>query len=203
MVSSAASWAHVTIYYGSFFAASALLRMFGACVGDFGTLVEVSASSPGTQQLSVRRKVPSTHKGSHERFWDLFYSAASSLIPWVDPALRLGIIPVSSNPIWQIQTRNKINYDTYEAFQLMNSFHAGFSKRQFRKTLPGVLNTQFAVFEAKLLITCDFVKQFGLITDALDSLGPIAVRKAKVQSLVLKQSTPRLSRNIKRTRILV
>lgn len=203
MIASGASWTYVTTYYGCFYTASALLRMFGGWVAGYDTTVDVSTSSPGSQELTIKRKVPSTYKGPHQRFWDFFYSATNSLIPWVDPGLRFAITPIASSPTWQIDNRNKVNYDTFEACQLMTSFQATFLKTKFRTTLPGILNTQFAVFEALLMITCDFVRQFGLRTDALDPIRPLGTRKLKIRELIFNERSPQLSRLIRRSRIII
>lgn len=202
MISSAASWAHVTVYYGSFYSASALLRMFGGLVRN-RTIIDVSASSPGNQELVIKRRVPSTYTGPHQRFWDSFYSAANTLVPWVDPLLRFGITPVSSSRTWQIENRNKINYDTFEACRLMSTFRSTFRKTKFRATLPGVLNTQFFLFEAMLLITCDFVREFGMKTDALNTFGISGARYSKIRELIFEEKMPILNRAIKRRRIMI
>lgn len=203
MIASAASWAYVTTYYGCFYTASSLLRMFGAYVAGYDTTVDVSTSSPGSQELTIKRKVASTYRGAHQRFWDFFYSATNSLIPWVDPGLRFAIMPIASSTTWQIDNRNKVNYDTFEACQLMTSFQATFLKTKLRTTLPGILNTQFAVFEALLMITCDFVRQFGLRTDALETMRPSGTRKLKIRKLIFNERGPQLYRLIKKHRIVI
>src|SRR5262249_41935775 len=47
MLVSSCGWAHVTLYYGSFFAASALLGLFGGFV-DGPTVIDVVTNAPGT-----------------------------------------------------------------------------------------------------------------------------------------------------------
>jgi hypothetical protein len=202
MITSAISWSHVTLYYGSFYTASALLRAFGGWVVNPSAVIDVSVSSPGGQELGIRRNVQSTYRGSHQRFWDFFYTAMTSLIPWIDPSLRLGVTPISNVRTWQIENRNKINYDTYEACGLMTNFNKSFRKSRFHASLPGALKTQFTVFQALLVITCDFVKQFGLKTDALDAIGSIN-RRAKIRELIFDEKAPELSKVIKKRRIII
>ena len=50
MVPSSSHWAHVTLYYGSWFAAHSLLGMFG-CQVLSNHVIEVAQSSPGDQRL--------------------------------------------------------------------------------------------------------------------------------------------------------
>src|SRR5579864_6768929 len=73
-IPSNAAWAHVTLYYSSFFGANAILGMFGAWV-HYERLVDVDLGTPTNQILRVSKPVhsPSGYKGSHRVFWDLFY----------------------------------------------------------------------------------------------------------------------------------
>src|SRR3989442_1380126 len=50
MMPGAASWAHVTLYYSSFFSARVLIGLFGGLIGR-DLVVEVQKSQPGTQEL--------------------------------------------------------------------------------------------------------------------------------------------------------
>src|SRR5206468_4332448 len=152
-------------------------------------VVDVAASQPGTQEL-VKRKAQTTYSGSHERFWDIFYKAVSSLEPWVDPKVRFAITPVSSTITWQIENRNEVNYDSFLACQLAFNFQTNFNSAKFPTSLPGRLITQYSVSEGILLITSKFVREFGLTTDALDSLLPVGPRKAKIERLVFKDRIP-------------
>lgn len=191
MIPGASSWAHVTLYYSSYFAARALIGMFGGWIGN-RMIIEVAASQPGNQELIINRKVQSTYSGSHERFWDFFYGAAASLVPWVDPKIRVAITPVSSTVTWQSENRNEVNYDSFSAFQLASSFQVNFDAARFPASLPGRLSTQFSVSEGLLLITSRFVREFGLTTDALDPLAPAGPRRAKLERLVFRDRVPSL-----------
>lgn len=202
MTPGAAWWAHVTLYYGSFFAASALLAMFGARVLK-GRRIEVNTGAAGHQALSILGGWGSTHTGSHQRFWDIFYSSALALIPVVNPPLRIGLSPVTARATWQTETRNLINYDTHHALQVAEQFEASFDKQQFPGSLPGLVQTQFAVCEALVLIALSFAKDFGLATDALGALGPAGTRRTKLRRLVFDPRPPGLVRKIKRSQCLV
>lgn len=191
MMPGASSWAHVTLYYGSYFAARALVGIFGGWIGN-KMVVEVAASQPGSQQLIINRKPQTTYGGSHERFWDLFYGAIASLVPWVDPKVRFAITPVSNNVTWQSENRNHVNYDSFRACQLAASFQTNFNPAKFPASLPGCLSTQFSISEGLLLITTRFVRQFGLMTDALDILLQAGTRKTRLERLVFRGRAPSL-----------
>lgn len=202
MTPGAAWWAHVTLYYGSFFAAGALLGMFGARVIK-GARIEVKSSGPGSQELAILLGQGSTYSGQHQRFWDIFYSSARALVPLVDRAMRIGLTPVTNNVRWLSERRNDINYDSHSAIDIAGQFQAGFDKTQFPMTLPGAVNTQFAVFEALLVVTMGFARDFGLVTDALQMLSPAGTRRAKLRRLVFEDRAPGLLRKIRRARVLV
>lgn len=202
MMPGASSWAHVTLYYSSYFAARALIGMFGGWIGN-RMIIEVAASQPGNQELIINRKVQSTYSGSHERFWDLFYGATASLVPWVDPKIRVAITPVSSTVTWQSENRNEVNYDSFSAFQLASSFQANFDAATFPASLPGHLSTQFSISEGLLLITSKFVREFGLTTDALDALVPAGPRRAKLERLVFRDRAPSLVNRTKWRSIVI
>ena len=85
----------------------------------------------------------------------------------------------------------------------MATFRGAFRKTRFPSTLPGVLNTQFRVFEAMLVITCDFIVQFALKTDALDTIGGSVGRRSKIRGFIFKEKMPVLDRAIKRRRIII
>ena len=77
MIPSSSHWAHVTLYYGSWFAAHAILGMFG-CQVLHNHVVEVEQSTPGSQRLNRIRigtgqnQFSLKEKGSHRQFWEVF-----------------------------------------------------------------------------------------------------------------------------------
>jgi hypothetical protein len=144
-----ASWAQVTMYYSAFYSAKSLLGMFGGWVIGGKTIIDVSKSTPGAQELVIGRSV-STYKGSHQVFWDHFYANIVVLSPWIDPKWRFAIVPMGGDPAWLIQNRNDVNYDAYKAVDLMLGFQGSFKKSRVATTLPGALNTQFRIMEGLL-----------------------------------------------------
>jgi hypothetical protein len=194
MIPGAASWAHVTLYYSAFFAARALLGMFGGWVGG-KHVVEVAFDSPGKQEFVIQnKKQHTTYRGPHEQLWDIFYKSVPPLDPWLDPALRYAFVPLSSVITWQTETRNQVNYDSFLACDLAANFQASFVEAKFPASLPGRLSTQFSVTEGLLLILSRFMADFGLATDALASLKPIGARKDKLTGLVFHAGNPLLGR---------
>ena len=197
MIPSASHWAHVTLYYGAWFAAHALLGMFGCRV--FGRhVIQVLRSSPGTQTLEILRigqrpgQYYVSQTGSHRRFWEIFYRAAPSIRPFVDSPYAPALSPVSNQDSWLIDQRNKVNYDTLEGLSLGSSFARTFSEVGFPGCLPGELNTQYRICEGILGATCGFATQFGLATDALDAIGSQTSFDIRVKELVYAPDIPDL-----------
>lgn len=207
MLPSSSAWAHVTLYYGSWYASRALLGMFG-CTVFFGKyVVDVEEGSPGQQELRHRKigpragQQPTTYIGTHRVFWDLFYTAVQSLAPMVNSRFAAVLSPVSGDRTWQIQRRNEVNYDSYVACRLAKDFGRSFSGQGFPGCLPGVLSTQFRVLETLLELVYSYADQFGLATDALDSLGHGACLREKVRRLVYADQPPGLVRKTKKTAV--
>ena len=188
MSASSSSWTYVTLYYGAFYSASALLGMFGIWIDAPYIGVEVTRGNINSQELTIHRKktlkTMTTYNGTHRMFWDLFYKAVRSLHAWVDPSLRFVIMPVSGSPSWQPDRRNEINYDSFRALTLDREFKLKFKFRQFPTSLPGILNTQFKITESLTLLAFKFAKDFGLNTDALDVLMPSGTRGDKIEKLI-------------------
>jgi hypothetical protein len=197
-ITSASSWAHVTLYYGAFFSAQAILGIFGTWKLRDKYILDVDDGTPGQQRFVVR-SFPHTFRGEHRRFWEYFYSSVVALLPWIDPSLQLAITPVNANPTWQIDTRNDINYDTHEAMQLMSAFQQGFRSSRLRSTLPGVLSTQFQVMEGLLQLAVKFARDNRIATDALGSLQPTGNRRKRVAELVFNAPRPNNERHIRKS----
>jgi hypothetical protein len=206
LTASAAPWAQVTAYYGSFYAAKALLGMFGVSIIK-NKVVDVSQSKPGKQALRMRNigsgpgRQSSTYTGTHRQFWDLFYTATPTLKTQVPTRLAFGLAPVSSNPIWQIEERNKINYQTDLAINLAIEFNKVFSVNSFPTSLPGSLVTQYRIMEALVEIAFIFSRKFSLKTDALNNLSTAADLRDKVRELIYHTYAPALVRKTKKTGI--
>lgn len=197
MIPATSHWAHVTLYYGTWFAAHAILGMFG-CYVLRNHVLEVERSTPGSQSL-LRRKIGNkqnqfsfVENSSHRRFWEAFYDTAPHFSRFADPQHSTALDPVSNNKMWLIEQRNRINYNSADAIRLQDSFTNLFSEQSFPSTLPGALNTQFSICEGILLVTYTFAVQLGLMTDALNSLGPQLTFKDKVRQHIYDATIPNL-----------
>jgi hypothetical protein len=206
MIPSSSPWAHVTLYYGSWYASRGLLGMFG-CTVFSQVVVDVGKGSPGQQELRLRRigarqgQQPTTYAGSHRIFWDLFYTAVQHLVPMVEPRFAAVLSPVSGDRVWQIQHRNEVNYDSCIGCRLAEDFDRSFSRQGFPGCLPGVLSTQFRILETLLELVYSYARQFGLSTDALDGLGrPVSLRD-KVRHLIYTDKPPGLVRKTRKTAV--
>ena len=196
MIPSSSHWAHVTLYYGAWYAARALLGMFG-CVVTERNVVHVERSMPGNQQLRVQKigkgqgQHPVSLTGSHRQFWELFYQAARSIAPFVgDPRTAAILLPISNDPAWLIERRNKVNYDTERSIAVGVDFSMQFSSHNFPTSLPGDLATQYHVCEGLLSVSYSFASAFGLETDALDGLTAHSKVGSSVANLVYGASAP-------------
>lgn len=176
MIPTSCHWAHVTLYYGAFFAARALLGMFG-CNVLRKYVIHVSRSHPGSQMLRIERigsgqgRYQVSTSGSHQRFWEIFYRSVSTVRRWVDIKFEATLAPVLNRSTWMIEQRNSVNYKTTDSLSISRSFASSFSGDSFPDSLPGTLQTQYRVSEGILAASCEFARQFGLATDALDFLG--------------------------------
>ena len=115
MLPSGSSWAYVTIYYGCWHAAHALLGMLG-CTISTKFVIDVIRSTPGIQAFSIRRigstpgGEPTTYNGSHEKFWDLFYRAFIPLRPIVPPHLVVCWLNNARNSLPDLVERSRVGY---------------------------------------------------------------------------------------------
>lgn len=167
-----APWAHVTLYYASFFGANAILGMFGGWM-DHERMVEVRDGTPTTQVLRARSKLhsPSGYKGSHTVFWDNFYQGCVDIIAaWAPGNLSSAVIPVNGDRGWQTATRNQLNYDMHGAYTGAVNFGGGFNPRKL-KSLSGDLGQQLVVTECMLKLAIYFAKLFKVSSFAYEGLG--------------------------------
>ena len=206
MIPSSSHWAHVTLYYGAWFAARALLGIFG-CVVLGKHVIHVNRSSPSDQELRIQRigagqdRYNVNHNGLHQRFWEIFYRAVPSIRPFVDDKFKPTLSPISSSDVWLIEQRNRVNYNTIESIGSISSFSLKFSEGDFPGCLQGVLNTQYKVCEGILAASCSFATKLGLATDALDVLSDSATLGQKVQDLVYGPVVPDLVAKTKKTEL--
>jgi hypothetical protein len=192
MIASASPWAHVTLYYGSWHVAHALLGLFGCTIIN-NYVIDVETGLPGKQTLRIRRigsklgQVNTTSLGSHQRFWDLFYQAFQTTKPMFPSSFQLALTPISKDPLWQIDRRNDINYNSFSSIQLAQDFERGFACSSFPGCLPGVMNTQYKIFELLLEMSFYYAKDFGIATDTLNRLRTPSSLQNKVRELIYNE----------------
>ena len=209
MISSSSPWAHTTLYYGSWYASHALLGMFGCTVFDGKFIIDVNRSLPGRQELQLRRvgngsrvgQEITTYSGSHRVFWDLYYNSVQNLIPVVDTTFAAILSPIMGDPVWQIENRNDVNYDTSTGLDLAGNFDLSFSQTNFPNCLSGRLATQYQILETLLELVFSLATDYGLHTDALDSLNQPEPLRDKVSHLIFSQKPPALVRKSKKSLI--
>lgn len=190
-----APWAQVTLYYSSFFAANAILGMFGGWIAQLRTgtrLVDVETKVEHAQVLRVHRKVSSPHRlmGSHKVFWDLFYEGAGTITPWVPAKLSGALDPVNGDVAWQTNERNGVNYDMFHAWNASTLFHQTFRASKL-SSLGGPLRQQFETTEGLVKVALHFATEFGVSNNALDGLGATGNR-LQIRRRIVKQSIPNL-----------
>ena len=199
MMPSAIHWAHVTLYYGAWFAAHGLLGMLGCSVLNTknNKVIYVSKSTPGNQELYVQTigkgKYYVTQGGSHQRFWEIFYNTVLPVsVLLTDPAASAALAPVSNNTNWLIEQRNSFNYNSKNSIDLSSSFKSTFAEDDFPNCLPGEINTQFRICEGLIRASFSFASQFGLTTDALDVLDSANPINQKILNVIYGSKVPNL-----------
>jgi hypothetical protein len=194
-------WAHVSLYYSGWFAAHSVLGMFGCWVQGDKKVVQVKSDSPGVQEFAVTRDYPKQYPGgTHQFFWDAYYNAMKAVVLWTDPSLHLAVKPISSNHIWAIEKRNLINYQTIQAFKLMDDFSAGFDPDKFPASLQGDVATQFQLARSLLLFCADRASEFALKTDVYSRTG---TRERAIKELIFKTTPSKLSHHSEESNLSV
>jgi hypothetical protein len=179
-----------TMYYGSFFAANAILGMFGGWVRGVKFRIDVQHGNVGKQEFRIHRDAGSSLQGPHRQFWDFFYGACNQLVPFVEPAEEFALRPISGNPTWLIERRNEINYDSAQAIGLCTDFLKGSAPHQIPSRLPGTMSTQFRVLEELLTVACKLARMVGLRTDGLDALSPSGELRKRIRTLIYDIPVP-------------
>jgi hypothetical protein len=188
-------WAQVTLYYSSFYAANAILGMFGGWTGQTkaGTrLVDVASGVPGTQEMQLHRKVvsPTGSTGSHRVFWDIFYDAAATIVPWAPGALLPALDPVLNDTAWQINTRNSVNYDMYSAWEAASHFCSTFTPAKL-DSLSGPPRLQMEKSEQMIRLALHFAAECSLPGTALQGCG-VTGSRSQVQKQLVTKVAPQL-----------
>ena len=184
-------WAHVTLYYSAFFAANAILGMFGGWVGSTAQgnrVVEVEDGTPGAQVLRVHRKLnsPSRARGSHRRFWDFFYHSAASLYAWTPEHLLQALTPSTGSYAWQIVRRNEVNYDMFHAWSSSVDFREKF-KPENLATLGGRIGLQLEATEYLIRLAQHFADVLSLHRLGMDGCGSTGTRRQVQRQLALQK----------------
>lgn len=178
-------WAFVTLYYGSYYGASALMGMCGIWKLKKNMSIQVAQSAAGAQRLHVV-KDSSTYSGSHQQFWEFYFSNARSLIPAATSNERFALLPVSADAMWLIENRNDLNYDTFKAVDMAAQFLPGIIKSGFPGSLPGALPTQLRFLEALMGVCNRLAEGVGIDTSALSGVTGALDRSSRVRELVVK-----------------
>jgi hypothetical protein len=162
MLAASMFWAHVTLYYASWYAAHSLVGCFGGWVGKVG-FVEVTHDAVGTQSLRIAKKnVPG---GSHQSFWLMFYAGVRPVKAIVNVEWLPALEPVSSNDTWQIDTRNRINYQLEGASGVQSAYLRSFDPARFPGSLSGDVATQYEVTRCMIGATAQFLVEMSVATD--------------------------------------
>ena len=182
-------WAQVTLYYSSFFAANAVLGMFGGWLGRLKTnvLIDVERGVAGSQELTIHRnyKSPSGIAGSHKIFWEAFYDSTATISTWAPTRLSTAFSPVNGSIAWQIDERNNVNYDMHLAWAASADFHDKFNPAKF-KSLSGPLRQQLETAEQLIRVATYFAKAVGLPATGIEGCGATGTRQLCQRRLVTK-----------------
>lgn len=192
-----APWAFVTLYYGSFFAARALLGALGAWKLGKSRVLQVVSTTPLSQRFQVH-KSNSSYRGSHEQFWDFYFSNVVSLAPSASPIEKFSLSPISADVTWLTSRRNDVNYDSFVACDLAELHSAGFDVTNFPATLPGELATKYRFLESLLTLANRVCGNVGINSNALNSVSGSPTRSGRVRDLVLSTRPPGLASKVKK-----
>lgn len=197
LVPALAPWAHVSLYYASYFSANAILAMHGAWVSSVRSrtiIVDVEAGAPGSQCLRVTSgsgaMSPNGARGSHRIFWDHYYGSASVLTAWVPPKMASAFQPVNGTYHWQTDARNEANYDMHQAWESSKLMATAFNPARL-KSLSGPMAVQMEACEVLCRTAIHFAKAYKLDVGGLAGGGFDGDRSAITRRLT-KQRPPSL-----------
>ncbi|HYK01811.1 MAG TPA: hypothetical protein VE974_08645 [Thermoanaerobaculia bacterium] len=196
LVPVAAPWAQVTLYYSSFFAANAILGMFGGWVGQVRgstTIVDVEQRTPGSQRLRIhrRQRSPNRAAGSHRAFWDFFYDATPGIVAWAPPTLASALDPVNGDVSWQIGERNNVNYDMHYAWEAATHFHRTFKSSKL-ESITGPAALQLEATQQMLRLATHFACDVDVSCGSLRGCG-VSGDRAHIQRILVRQRPPNLT----------
>jgi hypothetical protein len=190
-----APWAHVTLYYSSFFAANAILGMFGGWIGNAkagNRVVEMERGTPANQAFRLHRRLasPNGAGGSHRAFWDFFYDAVAPIAAWAPANRSNALNPAGGDVAWQTLERNAVNYDPFSAWSASLLFQSDFRAAKLN-SISGPLALQMGASEEIVGLALHFAKEIGLTNDALNGCGFNGTR-LQVQRRLVTQGVPNL-----------
>lgn len=205
LVPVSAPWAHVTLYYSSFFAANAILGMFGGWIGHTtkgSRLVDVERGAIGSQALRIHRRLssPAGARGSHQVFWDFFYDAVASISAWAPTELASALQPVNGDFSWQIAERNSVNYDMFDAWSASKLMWGTLNPAKLR-SLAGTLQLQLETAERIVHLGLWFAKTVSLPGNAVLGCGQTGERQ-HIQRRLVTQRVPNMVSQSKMSTLL-
>jgi hypothetical protein len=159
--------------------------MLGCWLKDKNRWLEAESQSPGMQKLTYRKSsYPSKQSGTHRLFWEAYYDATSHLSPWLGPKEVLAVTPFKASKTWLSDTRNRLNYDSSEAFALMQDFSRRFDPARIPGCFPGTLGSMLTLASSFLVLAAHLANTFGLSTDLYQPNPPGRIDALRAHSLV-------------------
>jgi hypothetical protein len=164
-----AFWASTGLYYSCFFAARAVLGLFGCWFGSAKSWVDVSDSTPGSLKLGYHKTHynKSLNGGSHQIFWHAYYAAAPGIANWVGPSAAAALVPVNAQESWLIDNRNYVNYRSLDAFALADNYIASYDATKIPGCLPAPILPMLTVSRAFFSLLQELLTQVNLATDVI------------------------------------
>lgn len=159
-------WTGVGLYYSAFFAAKAIMGMYGCWFKTPKSWIEVVDTTPGKQRLIFRPRVYAGSGGPHQLGWRAYYAATTSLRPSAStPEAIFALNPINSSETWLIDTRNEINYNPFQAFRLKEEFEGSFDNADIPACFSGKFSTMYTVSNAFIAYARQTAIDLSLKTD--------------------------------------
>ena len=196
MTVASAPWAHVTLYYGAWFASSAIMAMLGGYLHHYRWHLSVEGAGLGGLSLKAtpRQSGSQTREGSHQRFWRELYDGLRTFEPWVPAPHKVAAHPANGDPLWMVTERNLVNYKLHVSEERAIIFGSSFDALSFPGCLAGPIATQYGLSINLLGLAFWLAAEVGLSTNALDRYGlPGSTRQHLIASLVLDEDGPAIA----------
>jgi len=190
---SSAYWSWITLYYGAYYAASAILGFLGVNIEERYVLIDVLETNPNHQEVVVRKYPkhgPTLLKaGGHRMFWDFYYTFSKSIENEVPPSLRPFVNPTGTRD-WQTNSRNHQNYDSFTAFETCGDFRRGFRRDRFPTCLSADFLSQHNLTKGTIDLGLHLAHELKVTTDVVDVLHPTGDRKEKYEVAIRGVRSP-------------